>query len=145
MKKLVEELKQIQADCAVLYIKLHNFHWNVKGMDFHPVHKATQEAYEHITDLMDDSAERILQLGEKPLVTLKDMLQISKIKEESATSFDSKNIAKAMLADYEYLLKNFKELSDTADKVGDKGTIAFTDENIASLEKAIWMLKAQLA
>lgn len=145
MKKLIEHLQQIQADCAVLYFKLHNFHWNVKGMDFHPIHKATEEAYENITDLMDDVAERILQLGEKPLVTLKSVLEVAKIKEESAVSFDSKTIIKAILADYEYLLKNFKTLSDEADRANDKGTVSLADEHIASLEKSIWMLKAHLA
>lgn len=143
--KVVQSLKQIEADCAVFFIKLHNYHWNVKGMDFHPVHAALEEMYDDIADLMDDVAERVLQIGDKPYVTLKDMLAASKIKEESKTSFDSKTIAKAVLTDYEYLLKSFKSLSDIADEANDKGTVALADEKIATFEKAIWMLKAQLA
>ena len=38
MSKVIKQLKQIQADAHALYIKVHNYHWNVKGMDFHPVH-----------------------------------------------------------------------------------------------------------
>ncbi len=145
MNKVVSALKQIQADSAVFYIKLHNYHWNVKGADFHPVHKALEEMYEEITDQMDDVAERVLQLGEKPFVTLKEMLSASKIKEESGVSFTSKVILKSILSDYEYFLKKFKELSDLAGDANDKATVALADEKVAHLEKFIWMLKAQLA
>lgn len=145
MNKVVQALKQIQADSAVFYIKLHNYHWNVQGMDFHPVHSALEAMYDEVTEQMDEVAERVLQIGEKPYVTLKDMLAASKIKEDSKTSFTSKEIVKIILPDYEHFLKSFKELSDLADEANDKGTISLADEKIASLEKAIWMLKAQLA
>ncbi|MBX7491019.1 Dps family protein [Helicobacter turcicus] len=145
MSKVIQNLKQIQADSAVFYIKLHNYHWNVKGADFHPVHKALEEMYEEVTEQMDSVAERVLQLGEKPYVTLKDMLATSKIQEDSATSFDSKTILTKILPDYEYFLQAFRELSDIAGEANDKATIALADEKVAELEKAIWMLKAQLA
>ena len=145
MNKIVQTLKQIQADSAVFYIKLHNYHWNVKGADFHPVHSAIENMYDEITEQMDEVAERVIQIGEKPFVTLKDMLAASKIKEYKGTSFDSKTILKSILPDYEYFLKSFRELSDLADDANDKATVGLADEKIAALEKAIWMLKAQLA
>ncbi|MDD6055675.1 MAG: DNA starvation/stationary phase protection protein [Helicobacter sp.] len=145
MSKVIQSLKQIQADCAVFYIKLHNYHWNIKGADFHPVHSALEEMYDGVADVMDEVAERVLQLGDKPYVTLKDMLSVSKIAEDSNTCFDSKTILKIVLADYEYFLKAFKELSDLAGDENDKGTTALADEKVAGYEKAIWMLKAQLA
>ena len=114
MSQIVEKLKQIQADSAVFYIKLHNYHWNVKGMDFHPVHSALEAMYDEVTEQMDEVAERVLQIGEKPYVTLKDMLAASQIKEDSNTSFTSKDIVKIILPDYEYFLKSFRELSDLA-------------------------------
>lgn len=145
MSKVIQILKQVQADSAVFYIKLHNYHWNVRGADFHPVHSALEAMYDEVADQMDDVAERILQIGEKPLVTLKDMLGVSKIAEDSDTSFDSKTILKSVLVDYEYFLKVFRELSDIAGEANDKATIALADEKVAGYEKAIWMLKAQLA
>ncbi len=145
MNKIVQTLKQIQADSAVFYIKLHNYHWNVKGADFHPVHSALENMYDEITEQMDEVAERVIQIGEKPFVTLKDMLAASKIKEDKGTSFDSKTILKSILPDYEHFLKSFRELSDLADDANDKATVGLADEKIAALEKAIWMLKAQLA
>lgn len=145
MSKVIQALKQIQADSAVFYIKLHNYHWNVRGADFHPMHSALEAMYEEITEQMDSVAERVLQLNEKPYVTLKDMLGVSKIQEDGSTSFDSKTILTKILPDYEYFLKSFKELSDIAGESNDKASVALADEKIASLEKAIWMLKAQLA
>ena len=145
MSKVIEQLKQIQADAQVFYVKVHNFHWNVRGMDFHPTHKATEEIYEEFADVFDDVAERILQLGGVPYVTLADMIKVAKIKEESATSFDSKTIAKAILSDYEYFLKAFLQLSSDADAQGDKVSAAYADDKVAHLQKAIWMLKAQLS
>ena len=114
-------------------------------MDFHPTHKATQEIYEQFANVFDDVAERVLQLGEMPYVTLADMLKAAKIKEESKTSFCSKEIAQAVLADYEYFLKLFTELSAQADSQGDKVSAAYADDKVGELQKAIWMLKSQLA
>lgn len=145
MSKVVQSLKQIQADSAVFYIKLHNYHWNVKGMDFYPVHSALEKMYDNMADLMDDVAERVLQLGDKPYVTMKDILAASKIKEETKLEFDSKTILKAVLSEYEYFLKAFRELSDFAGEANDKGTVGLADEKVASLEKDIWMLKAHFA
>ena len=145
MSKIVEMLKQIQADSAVFYIKLHNYHWNVKGLDFHPMHSALESMYDSITEQMDEVAERVLQIGNKPYVTLKDMLAVSKIKEDSGTCFNSKTILANVLPDYEYFLASFRTLSDLATEANDKATTALADEKIASLEKSIWMLKAQMA
>ena len=145
MSKIVEILKQIQADASVFYIKVHNYHWSVKGMDFHPTHAATQEIYEKYADVFDDVAERVLQLGGMPYVTMSDLLKNAKVKEESATSFSSKQIAQAILSDYEYFLESFSVLSSEADKAGDKVSAAYADDKVAELQKAIWMLKAQLA
>ncbi|WP_394994355.1 DNA starvation/stationary phase protection protein [uncultured Helicobacter sp.] len=145
MSNIIDQLKQIQADAQVFYIKVHNYHWNVKGMDFHPTHKATEEIYEEFADVFDDMAERVLQLGGVPYVTLADMLKAAKIKEESAHSFDSKTILKAILADYEYFLNAFSALSKSADEAGDKVSAAYADDKCAQLQKAIWMLKAQLS
>ena len=145
MSKVVEILKQIQADASVFYVKVHNFHWNVKGMDFHPTHKATEEIYEQFADVFDDVAERVLQIGGMPYVTLVDMLKNAKIKEESKTSFNSKEVMKAILADYEYFLKLFEKLSSEADKAGDKVSAAYADDKVGELQKALWMLRSQLA
>lgn len=145
MSKVVQTLKQIQADSIVFYMKLHNLHWNVEGLMFKPIHEATEEIYEQFADVFDDTAERVVQLGEKPYVTLADAVKNAKIKEESATKFKPEQVLKAVLGDFEYFTKTFKELSNIADDSGDKVTADYANGIVAQLEKSIWMLKAQLA
>jgi DNA-binding ferritin-like protein len=61
MSKVIKQLKQIQADAHALYIKVHNYHWNVKGMDFHPVHAYTEGLYNEMSVLFDDMQKNIDQ------------------------------------------------------------------------------------
>ncbi len=145
MSSVIPLLKRLQADAIVFVMKTHNFHWNVVGMDFHPTHLATEEIYEIFSDVYDDIAERLLQLGQKPLVTLKDVLAEAKISEESSTKFTSRQIVEAVEKDFTYFEKTFRELSEVASGAGDSVTAAFADDNLAKLQKSLWMLRAQLA
>lgn len=140
MKNTIEQLKQIQADAHALYIKMHNFHWNVKGMDFFPVHNQTEEIYNNMSALFDDTAERVLQLGGKPYITLSQLVQATKIEDETNDTFRSKEIVEKIIAEYEYLKESFTQLSEVAQNDGDTTTQTFADDNIAKLEKDLWML-----
>lgn len=145
MSTVTDKIKTIQADALAMYVKVHNYHWNIKGMQFHPVHNMTEGIYDSMSDLYDDCAERVLQLGQKPYVRMSEVSGATRIKEETKTEFDAKYVLENILADYETMLKAFNELSDVADEVGDKATVAFADDKVASFEKDIWMLKASLA
>lgn len=143
--KTMELLKQLQADSIVFFMKTHNYHWHVKGMNFMQIHNATEAIYEEFADVFDDLAERIIQLGGTPYVTLSDALKASKIKEESKTSFSACDVLDGILKDYEYFEKSFKELGKIADSEGDRVTAGFADEKSGALQKGIWMLKSQKA
>ena len=143
-KKVIQLLKQIQADSLVFYTKLHNLHWHIEGPMFKPIHEATEKIYDEFADVVDDVAERVIQLGEKPYVTWSDILKNAKIKEESATSFQPAQVLKIILDDFEYFMKLFKELSDEADDSKDKVSADYANGILAVLEKEIWMLKVQL-
>lgn len=145
MSKVVQLLQQIQADSLVFYTKLHNLHWNVEGLMFKPIHEATEKIYDEFADLFDDVAERIIQLGGNPYVTLSDILKNAKVKEEASTKFQPAQVLKIILDDFEYFLKSFKELSDVADELKDKVTADYANGVLANLEKEIWMLKVQLS
>ena len=86
-----------------------------------------------------------MQIGQKPLVTLKDVLAEAKIAEDSSTKFTSRQIVEAIEKDYAYFEKTFRELSEAAASAGDSVTAAFADDNLAKLQKSLWMLRAQLA
>ncbi|MDX4011852.1 DNA starvation/stationary phase protection protein [Aliarcobacter skirrowii] len=142
MSKVIKQLNQIQADAHALYVKLHNYHWNVKGMDFHPVHNYTEGVYDEMSTLFDDAAERAIILGGKALLTIDDLVKTTKIKTETGDSFKSKEIVEKITEDFKYLLEEFKKLSTLAGEHNDKGTEAFADEKVAKLEKDLWMLSS---
>ncbi|AXH12624.1 Dps family protein [Halarcobacter bivalviorum] len=145
MKKTVKQLKIMQASSLVMFTKLHNYHWNIKGMQFFPIHEMTEKMYEQFSTLYDDCAERVLQVGDKPLVLLSDIESNSFIKEDKKTDFDAKYVLENILKDFELFLKEFKKLSKLAAENEDSTTATFADDNIAHLEKNIWMIKASLA
>lgn len=145
MTQVTDKLRALQADSFVLYNKFHNYHWNVKGPQFYSIHNATEEMYDALTVLFDDCAERVLQLGEKPYVTIKDYLAATRVSEIEVSDFTPMQVVAGVIEAYEFLLAEFNELSDLADEAGDKGTIGFADEQVAKLEKDLWMLRAMAA
>jgi len=135
MTKVSEKLNQFLANSLVLFAKLHNYHWNVKGVEFYVIHKKTEELYKFIESLYDDFAERILQIGGRPIVTLRQALEIATIVEDTKTSFDAKYVVKNIVKDFELLVKELKELSKLAKE--DMVTNVYVDEKAAFLEKEI--------
>lgn len=141
---IIELLNKNLANLQTLYVKLHNYHWNVKGMMFKPVHEMTEAYYDYFAKQYDEIAERIIQLGGKPFAAMKDYLNNASVKEETKNDFDGKFVLSAIIPDFESLRKEYLEISRIAAETGDTPTSALADDNIAWLEKEIWMLKASL-
>jgi starvation-inducible DNA-binding protein len=142
--KLMELLNKNLANLQLFYVKLHNYHWNVKGMNFKPVHEMTEAYYDYFAEQYDEVAERIVQLGGKPLATLNDYLKNASLKEESKKTFDVKYVLGSVLSDFKLLNDDFKEISKVAGENGDVPSSNIADENVAWLEKQIWMIKASI-
>jgi starvation-inducible DNA-binding protein len=142
--KLIELLNKNLANLQLFYVKLHNYHWNVKGMNFKPVHEMTEAYYDYFAEQYDELAERIVQLGGKPLATLNDYLKNASLKEESKKTFDVKYVLGSVLSDFKLLNDDFKEISNSAGETNDIPTANIADNNVAWLEKQIWMIKASI-
>ncbi|TQR58177.1 Dps family protein [Campylobacter troglodytis] len=141
MSKLTDKLIQLQADTHKLWLRFHNYHWNVKGLQFFAIHSYTQTAYEDIAKLFDDLAERALQLKTKALVCHKDLIEAAKLpKLDGKDCFTAVEVLENLKKDYGYLLTEFKKLDDLATKDADTTTSALAQEQIAKLEKSLWML-----
>ena len=142
MENTIQLLNQIQADALMMYTKLHNYHWNVKGLQFYGIHQKTEEFYTYFGTMYDDTAERLLQLGIKPIVTLRGAIDRTKIKEETKDSFNVQYVVENIVQDFRYFLSAFKELSAASEK--DAPTQAYADEQIGHFQKEIWMLESLL-
>jgi starvation-inducible DNA-binding protein len=140
MTQVVENLQLLMADALVMFTKVHNYHWNVRGPQFYGVHARTEEIYEQYAEIYDDLAERILQLGGTPIVTLKDVLAKARIKEETETRFTVDQVMQRLVKDNEHFLKEFRNLASIAGE--DSSTSAYAEEKVAELEKQLWMMKA---
>ena len=142
---LIETLNINLSNLQVLYVKLHNYHWNVNGMNFKPIHEMTEVYYNYFAEQYDEVAERIIQLGGKPLTAIQDYLKNAVLKEEVKNEFDAKYILNSILKDFAMLNKEFIKISKLAGEAADTTTAALADENVKWLEKQIWMVKASIA
>ena len=141
-KKLVEFLNNYLSDLHVLYTKIHNYHWNVEGNAFFTLHSALEAEYNKIAEQLDEVAERVLQLGERPLASLEDYLKNAKIKEAKSEGIKSEALVKSVLTDYEYMVNSLREGLKLAEEAGDKVSEDMFTGMLAGYEKTVWMLKA---
>ncbi|MFC5649792.1 Dps family protein [Paenibacillus solisilvae] len=141
MTKLHDILNKQISTWSVLYVKLHNYHWYVKGNQFFTLHVKFQELYEESTLHLDDLAERLLALEGKPAATMKEHLELSGVKEATGKE-TPEEMVDTLIADFSNVAGELKEGMDQAQKKGDETTGDMLLAIHKSLEKHIWMLKA---
>ncbi|WP_274648922.1 Dps family protein [Paenibacillus humicola] len=141
MSKLNDLLNQQVSSWSVLYVKLHNYHWYVKGSQFFTLHVKFQELYEEAALHVDNIAERLLALEGKPVATMSEQLKLSSIKEASGKE-SAEEMVDSLIADFSVVIGELKEGMNEAEKSGDETTADLLLSIHASLEKHVWMLKA---
>jgi starvation-inducible DNA-binding protein len=128
-----------------LYVKTRKFHWNVTGESFMELHKLFEGQYKQLEENIDEVAERIGKLGGKTIGTMKEFLQLSKIKEETNTYPSQKEMLKQLLNDYEFLIVLLrKDVADCTDKYKDAGTADFLTGIMEQHETTAWVLRRYL-
>jgi len=142
-KELLEELNTQVSTWSVMYAKLHNYHWYVKGNQFFTLHAKFEELYNEATLHMDEIAERILTLGGNPVATLKEHLEQSVV-EEATGSEKAEGMVQTLVEDFDKVMKSLKKGMDLAAKNGDDMTEDLLNATYQSIEKHQWMLNAFL-
>lgn len=139
--ELKQNMNKLVADLNVLYMKIHHFHWFVKGPNFFTLHAKFEELYNEVTEHNDSIAERLLQLNEKPISTLKECLDLATVKEAGKVGTDVEMVEE-LVNDLETI---DKELTATMELAGDdEGTADLLLGISESFQKHIWMFKAFL-
>lgn len=141
--ELVGLLNTLLSDEYLLYTKVRNYHWNVVGMQFHPLHKLFQEQYEALNELVDEIAERIRAIGAKPVATLAGFLKNTTLREGNE-ALDAKGMISQLLNDHEAIVRGIEECIEAAEREKDTGTVDILTDSIKMHEKFAWMLKASL-
>ncbi|CAM4386455.1 DNA starvation/stationary phase protection protein [Paenibacillus alkaliterrae] len=140
-KKIQDHLNLQIANWSVLYIKLHNYHWYVKGSQFFTLHAKFQEFYEEAALHVDEIAERLLALKGKPIATMKEYLSASSIKDASGKE-DAVQMVDQLIEDFTTIIGELKEGMEAAQEAGDETTADMLLAIHTTLEKHVWMLNA---
>ena len=141
MEDILNNLNTFLSDLNVFYRKLQNYHWNIRGKDFFTIHAKLEEYYDEVNEKIDEIAEHILSLEGQPLGTLKDYLNMTKIKEAENKKVDSTFILNEIIKDYAMLLQDAKNIKELAETNSENKTSALMDDIIEEYTKKLWMLK----
>lgn len=142
-KKLIHYLNLELSNFAVLYVKLHRYHWYIQGSQFFTLHAIFEEHYKELANDFDQIAERILAIGGRPFAIMEKYLETTSLKEAQADDKQTEMISQ-LIKDYEQICKEIqgKALPQARD-YPDKPTEDLLIGIQAKLEKYVWMLKAQ--
>ncbi|MCL6572270.1 MAG: DNA starvation/stationary phase protection protein [Bacillus sp. (in: Bacteria)] len=141
--QLVSVLNKQIATWTVMYTKLHNYHWYVKGGQFFTLHVKFEEFYNEAGLHVDEIAERLLAIGGKPVATMKGCLEISSIMEATGNE-NADEMVESIINDFSIMIGELKEGMGFASDAKDETTGDMLLAIHSGLEKHVWMLSAFL-
>lgn len=142
---VADALKRILADEHILYIKLRNYHWNVTGLHFQPLHAFFEEQYNAVAVYIDDTAERIRSLGFFTPGSMEAFKQHARLEETGHLNGDAEAMLANLLADHEAIIQFLRHDQEMVMEEGnDAGTQDFLIALMEAHEKHAWMLRAHL-
>ena len=142
-KDIADGLSHLLADSYTLYLKTHNFHWNVTGPMFNTLHLMFEAQYTELATAVDTIAERIRALGHPAPGSYKDFAKLSSIKEASDVP-DAKTMIKQLVDGQEAVVRTARQVFPTAEKAGDEPTCDLLTQRMQTHEKTAWMLRSML-
>lgn len=137
-----DKLNQYLSNLAVMNIKLHNLHWNVKGMEFMAIHNYTESLYNDFFEKYDDVAERIKIEGRQPIATMKTYLELATVEESDQTSFTPSEVVEILIKDLSQFRDEAVAIRNLADSEGDFTTVAMFEDHIEGFDKQLWFLSS---
>ena len=136
-------LSKLLADSYSLYLKTHNYHWNVEGPMFHSLHTMFEQQYTELALAVDEVAERIRALGELAPGSYGEFAKLASIPDG-----DSRNDAQAMIRELvegqEAVVRTCRALFPAVDEANDEPTADLLTTRMQTHEKTAWMLRALL-
>lgn len=143
-KKIAEGLCKLLADTYTLYLKTHNFHWNVTGPMFNTLHLMFETQYNELALAVDAIAERIRALGYPAPGTYKEYAKLSSIAEEEGVP-EATDMIRKLVEGQEAVVRTARSLFPVIDAAGDEPSADLLTQRMQTHEKTAWMLRAMLA
>lgn len=142
-KAIADELSKVLADSYMLYLKTHNYHWNVTGELFHSLHEQFEEQYTELADAIDEIAERIRALGYRAPGTFKEFNELTSIQEEQEEP-EALEMVRRLALGNEQVLRTAREALQPANEAEDEATVDLLTQRLHIHSKTAWMLRSHL-
>jgi starvation-inducible DNA-binding protein len=142
-KAIADGLSRLLADTYTLYLKTHNFHWNVTGPMFQTLHLMFETQYNELALAVDLIAERIRALGYPAPGTYGEYSKLSSIKEEAGVP-KAEEMIRLLVDGQEAVVRTARSIFPSADKAHDEPTADLLTQRMQIHEKTAWMLRSLL-
>ena len=145
-KAVAEGLSSFLADSFTLYLKTHNFHWNVTGQMFNALHVMFETQYTEQWTALDDIAERIRALGFNAPGSYAEFIRLSSLPEEPGLTetLDWREMVRQLVTGNEAVCRTARQVLGRADEAGDDPTVDLMTQRLQTHEKYAWMLRSLL-
>jgi starvation-inducible DNA-binding protein len=142
-KEICKGLSKLLADTYSLYLKTHNFHWNVKGPMFESLHLMFEKQYRELAEAVDLIAERIRALGFPAPGTYREFLKLTSIPEETGVP-TSESMIRLLVEGQETVTRTARSIFEVVDRSKDEPTADLLTQRMQIHEKTAWMLRSLL-
>ena len=145
-RKIADGLAQVLADAFTLYLKTHNFHWNITGAMFNSLHLMFEGQYTEQWNALDEIAERTRALGFNAPASYGEFIRLTSIKEEAGLTdtADWREMVRQLVAGNEAVCRTARKALKIADDAGDDPTTDLLTQRLNVHEKNAWMLRSLL-
>ena len=142
-KEIADGLSKVLADTYTLYLKTHNYHWNVTGPLFNTLHLMFETQYNELALAVDEVAERIRALGFPAPGTYRQYAELSSIDEEDGVP-EAEQMIRNLVAAHETVVRTARTVFPAADAANDEPTADLLTQRMQASEKTAWMLRSML-
>ena len=142
-RAIAEGLSRLLADSYTLYLKTHNFHWNVEGPMFQTLHLMFMGQYTEAWNAIDPIAERIRALGHYAPGSYKQYIELASVKEAEGVPRAEKMV-RELIEGQETVARTARSVLPIADKANDQPTLDLLTQRLDIHEKNAWMLRSLL-
>lgn len=140
---IAQHLARLLADSYTLYLKTHNYHWNVTGMHFNTLHTMFEEQYTELAEAVDVIAERIRALGVAAPGSYSEFAKLTSV-EEATGEEDAEEMIRQLVIAQETIVRTAREGFPAAEKANDEASADLLTQRMHIHEKTAWMMRSML-
>jgi starvation-inducible DNA-binding protein len=140
---VAEALSALLASSYTLYLKTHNYHWNVTGPMFTTLHTLFETQYTELAIAVDQIAERIRAVGAFAPGSYSAFTRLSSVKEENGRP-EAKEMIRILVSDQEVVAESARRVFVAAEAARDQASADLATKRLDVHEKNAWMLRSHL-